>query len=178
MTQNIKNSEILSSDQETLPISGQVLKKEISTDEYSVFRGYLKENEETLIIPNSNQCLSKVSIISGKLGGAWVNRGIPIQAGVFVFPKNEKEKHIDFQLQIFDDYHVKGVKARLSQQNNDIVARIIWAKSSKMLELFSKDWDSDEYNKNLNEERIAESYMSAGYGICEIVLKGIYLSGC
>jgi len=146
-----------------------ILDSNVSTNGYFEFSGYLKEGENTLIIQNNY--LSGISVISGELCGAWINNKKPVKSGVFALQKDDKQ--IDFQMQIYDDVFVKGVKARILQEGKDIVAKIIWAKSSKKLEIFGKNWDDDEYSKSLNTEKIATSENEEGYGICKMVLNGI-----
>ena len=144
-----------------------IFSSNIKTKEIFIFTGFLKVNENTLIIKDQN--LENITVISGELGGAWINRGKPRKAEKL--NENKDEKQIEFQLQIHDDNYVKGVKAQLLQQGKDIIAKIIWAKSSDTQELFGNDWDKEE----MTNERIATSEKAVGYGICklELELKGI-----
>lgn len=74
----------------------------------------------------SNTSLASGGAASGKIGGAWVNTGVPVNATGYFFTNNGNTA--TYWLEGLDGGLTKGVKIELSQSGADITARAISAK--------------------------------------------------
>ncbi|MCU0780449.1 MAG: autotransporter-associated beta strand repeat-containing protein, partial [Akkermansiaceae bacterium] len=84
---------------------------------------FLTLSNQTLF---TNTPLASVVSVTGKMGGAWVNSGIPLNAAGYQFANNGTTATCWFK--VADGGFTKGVKIELSQSGADIQARALQAK--------------------------------------------------
>jgi len=127
---------------------------------------FLDDNPKTIMY---NVKLSEIRDVSAKLFGDWIGNEIEAEY-CLMLRGNDK---INIQYKIFDDRYCKGVEIELSQNENNIDARIVWAKSTnrrgnKNEALLQKNW-------NIEDDKLGGDIPigSEGYGISEIVINPV-----
>lgn len=107
----------------------------------------------------TNQLLSGCVAVTGVLGGAAMNGGLPLPASVYHY--TQTPSNITYQLQAIDGAHLKCVKVELTPMSGGIAARAVYAK------YFTGGTPGFDFDEGGTTIGIASSYTMHGYGVAE-----------
>lgn len=130
-----------------LTVGGAVTSQSFTNDTF------LTTTAQTLF---PNLSLATITSASGKMGGAWVNGGTPLDANGYWFTNNGTTA--TYWLEVLDGGYTKGVKIQLDQVGPDVTVRSVQAK------YVSGSYLGTNFNLGGNAGTLAQSQTAGGYG--------------